>query len=429
MGRRRRARALAPVTGGARRVPLRGVRQGDQTRGPGGSGERPRRAPKTGASDRIGADRISAYHDYTRTKGVNWVIYFVAGAPPAGLPDLVPAEAAREGARARRRRSDHRLQSPQLPGPLRARDDAPLATADALRRQGRAVRAGLAGLDPQPARRLSGSKGRGGRRDARDLPPDPRARRRPLHLPRGDPDQTRLARGSAPRRRPAGAGVGRGGPAGRRPRVRARPRRLEDPPSPGPDASRQVADLPADREPVAVAGGDRDYADLAEHRTAVGMARGPAADAQGGRDRRRQLGHRGRSAAGPRRRRGPARLPDRRAGGRGGRQPRELLSARDHPRRLDHRQRAADIEVAGLDLVCLAVPSASLPAAVGALSDRIGSRTAVLLLSKGLVPPLGTLPGEYVDERIRSRRSPRSAVRPTQGGRLGNGRPRAREPR
>jgi len=66
-------------------------------------------------------------------------------------------------------------------------------------------------------------------------------------------------------------------------------------------------------------------------------------------------------------------------------------------------KRAADIEVAGLDLVCLAVPSASLPAAVGALSDRIGSRTAVLLLSKGLVPPLGTLPSEYVDERIRSR--------------------------
>ena len=44
-----------------------------------------------------------------------------------------------------------------------------------------------------------------------------------------------------------------------------------------------------------------------------------------------------------------------------------------------------------------------MPAAVGSLSDRIGSRTAVLLLSKGLVPPLGTLPSEYVDERIRAR--------------------------
>ncbi len=66
-------------------------------------------------------------------------------------------------------------------------------------------------------------------------------------------------------------------------------------------------------------------------------------------------------------------------------------------------KRASEIEVAGLDLVCLAVPSASLPAAVGALGDKIGSRTAVLLLSKGLVPPLGTLPSEYVTDRIRAR--------------------------
>ncbi len=66
-------------------------------------------------------------------------------------------------------------------------------------------------------------------------------------------------------------------------------------------------------------------------------------------------------------------------------------------------KRAAEIEVAGLDLVCLAVPSSGLPAAVGALSDQIGSRTAVLLLSKGLVPPLGTLPSEYVTQRVRAR--------------------------
>src|SRR4029079_16648482 len=58
-------------------------------------------------------------------------------------------------------------------------------------------------------------------------------------------------------------------------------------------------------------------------------------------------------------------------------------------------KRAAELEVAVLDLVCLAVPSASLPAAVGALSDRIGSRTAVLLLSKGLVPPRRAPPREY----------------------------------
>src|SRR5215207_30210 len=66
-------------------------------------------------------------------------------------------------------------------------------------------------------------------------------------------------------------------------------------------------------------------------------------------------------------------------------------------------RRATDIELAGVDLVCLAVPSAALPAVVGGLGDRVGSRAAVLLLTKGLVQPLGQLPSEYVGERIRSR--------------------------
>jgi glycerol-3-phosphate dehydrogenase (NAD(P)+) len=66
-------------------------------------------------------------------------------------------------------------------------------------------------------------------------------------------------------------------------------------------------------------------------------------------------------------------------------------------------KRAGQIELAGVDLVCLAVPSAALPAAVGSLGDRIGSRTAVLLLTKGLVQPLGQLPSEYVGRRIRAR--------------------------
>jgi glycerol-3-phosphate dehydrogenase (NAD(P)+) len=66
-------------------------------------------------------------------------------------------------------------------------------------------------------------------------------------------------------------------------------------------------------------------------------------------------------------------------------------------------KRTADIELGACDLVCLAVPSAALPATVGALGDRIGSRSAVLLLSKGLVQPAGTLPNRYVAERIRAR--------------------------
>ena len=66
-------------------------------------------------------------------------------------------------------------------------------------------------------------------------------------------------------------------------------------------------------------------------------------------------------------------------------------------------KRSADIELAGADLVCLAVPSAALPAAVGALGDRIGGRSGVLLLTKGLVGPMGSLPTEYVSDRVRAR--------------------------
>ena len=40
--------------------------------------EQPRRAPKTGAPERIGEKRIASYHDYTRRKGVNWLIYLLA---------------------------------------------------------------------------------------------------------------------------------------------------------------------------------------------------------------------------------------------------------------------------------------------------------------------------------------------------------------
>jgi glycerol-3-phosphate dehydrogenase (NAD(P)+) len=66
-------------------------------------------------------------------------------------------------------------------------------------------------------------------------------------------------------------------------------------------------------------------------------------------------------------------------------------------------KRSADIELAGVDLVCLAVPSAALPATVGALGDRIGGRSGVLLLTKGLVGPMGSLPTAYVSERVRAR--------------------------
>ncbi len=66
-------------------------------------------------------------------------------------------------------------------------------------------------------------------------------------------------------------------------------------------------------------------------------------------------------------------------------------------------KRSSEIELAGCDLICLAVPSKALPNVVGGLADRIGSRASVLLLSKGFVQPMGALPNEYVSQRVRAR--------------------------
>jgi glycerol-3-phosphate dehydrogenase (NAD(P)+) len=62
-----------------------------------------------------------------------------------------------------------------------------------------------------------------------------------------------------------------------------------------------------------------------------------------------------------------------------------------------------DIEFAGADLVVFAVPSCDLPAAVGSVGARIGDRTSVLVLSKGLVGPFGALPTHYVADRVDAR--------------------------
>src|SRR5829696_4381096 len=62
-----------------------------------------------------------------------------------------------------------------------------------------------------------------------------------------------------------------------------------------------------------------------------------------------------------------------------------------------------EIEFAGVDLVVLAVTCNSLPAAIGEIGARVGERSAVLVTSKGLVPPLGTTPTAYVAERVHAR--------------------------
>ncbi len=65
--------------------------------------------------------------------------------------------------------------------------------------------------------------------------------------------------------------------------------------------------------------------------------------------------------------------------------------------------RAADLELSTLDLICLTVPARALPAVMGAHGDAIPRRAGVLVLSKGLVPPLGTLPSAFVAERCAAR--------------------------
>lgn len=64
--------------------------------------------------------------------------------------------------------------------------------------------------------------------------------------------------------------------------------------------------------------------------------------------------------------------------------------------------RAADLELGRHDLVAFAVPAAELPQVVAAHASKLAPRTGVLVLSKGLVPPLGTLPSAFVAERTQS---------------------------
>jgi glycerol-3-phosphate dehydrogenase (NAD(P)+) len=65
--------------------------------------------------------------------------------------------------------------------------------------------------------------------------------------------------------------------------------------------------------------------------------------------------------------------------------------------------RASELKLAAQDLVCLAVPARALPAVLAAHGGRIPSRAGVLVASKGLAPPLGTLPSAFVAERVRAR--------------------------
>lgn len=64
---------------------------------------------------------------------------------------------------------------------------------------------------------------------------------------------------------------------------------------------------------------------------------------------------------------------------------------------------AAELELSAHDLVCLAVPARALPSALAAHAARIPARAGVLVVSKGLVPPLAALPSAYAAERVQAR--------------------------
>jgi glycerol-3-phosphate dehydrogenase (NAD(P)+) len=64
---------------------------------------------------------------------------------------------------------------------------------------------------------------------------------------------------------------------------------------------------------------------------------------------------------------------------------------------------AQELALERADLVVFAVPAKGLAGCVAAHGDRIPTRAGVLVLAKGLMAPLGTLPGAYVAERVTAR--------------------------
>ncbi len=200
----------------------------------------------------------------------------------------------------------------------------------------------------------------------RDRQGDPRARRPAADLPRGHAHAPGRARQAQARRRPARARDRRD----RRPRGddrhREHPPRLQDPPREGARADRRPAEVPAGGRRDLAARRRRHRPHLAERDAAVGVA---------GRD----------AAAAPRRRgRRPADLRHARQGGHRGRsQP-----------GADHRRTTTTWSSS---------PSPPTSSRTRSKHYDIGEKTNVLVLTHGLVPPLGTLPSGYVAEHTKAR--------------------------
>ena len=64
---------------------------------------------------------------------------------------------------------------------------------------------------------------------------------------------------------------------------------------------------------------------------------------------------------------------------------------------------ARDLELEEADVVLLAVPSRALPHVLAQHAERITPQAGLVVLSKGLVPPLGTLPSAFAAERVACR--------------------------
>jgi glycerol-3-phosphate dehydrogenase (NAD(P)+) len=64
---------------------------------------------------------------------------------------------------------------------------------------------------------------------------------------------------------------------------------------------------------------------------------------------------------------------------------------------------ASELDLTTHDLVCLAVPARSLPDVLAVHGERIPRQSGLLVLSRGLVPPFGTLPSAFVSERCHAR--------------------------
>ncbi len=131
------------------------------------------------ADDVISNERFERYHRFARERGTSRVLYYFIRLlfTPVFLIYFRLQRTGREHARVERR-DDRRRQPPQLPRPVRDRRAAALAAADAVRRQGRAVREALAGMVPLAPRRLPDPP-RSVRRDRDgDRAADRRARRR-----------------------------------------------------------------------------------------------------------------------------------------------------------------------------------------------------------------------------------------------------------